>query len=135
MEDERSGVRSGDKREFSRSAASVWVKATTDCGVVIEGRSRDVSLNGVSVACDRALPLATPCAVTLTLEAGAETVHIEARGKASRIDGGMVAIEFDEVDGDGFAHLRNLVLYNAQDVDRTEEEFERHLGLRRPVNA
>ena len=121
-----------NKREFSRSRASVRAKASTDCGVTVEGESCDVSLNGLSVATTKTLPLDMPCAVTLTLEGGAGEIRIEAKGKVARIDGETMAIEFTGLDGDSVEHLRNLILYNADNSERTEQEFHDHLGLKQP---
>jgi hypothetical protein len=41
-------------------------------------------------------------------------------------------MEFSTIDGlESYVHLRNLVLFNTQDVDRVEEEFRSHAGIRR----
>jgi hypothetical protein len=44
----------------------------------------------------------------------------------------MTAFRFDELEGlDSYWHLRNLILYNAQDTGQVENEFANHLGLRK----
>jgi hypothetical protein len=44
-----------------------------------------------------------------------------------------MAVAFDEVNLDGYHHLKQLVLFNALDPDQAVEEIEQHVGLRRRV--
>jgi hypothetical protein len=41
-----------------------------------------------------------------------------------------VAIQFTSVDEESVEHLRNLVLFNAEDGNQVEHEFEVHVGIR-----
>jgi hypothetical protein len=34
------------------------------------------------------------------------------------------------VDSDSLEHLRNLVLYNSTDTEKTEGEFHQHIGMK-----
>ncbi len=43
-----------------------------------------------------------------------------------------LAVEFTELDPDSYNHLRRLILSNAKDPEKAEQEFESHWGIRRP---
>lgn len=89
-----------------------------------EGVVRDLSLNGVSVACQTLATPGTSCGVTLLLSTGAQPIPIRAHGTVARRDLQVVAIRIDGVDPDDFQHFSNLVLYNAPDPNTFEEEVE-----------
>ncbi len=99
--------------------------------LVLDGRVRDVSLNGVWFETEHALPVGNTVRVCLVLPGGNEELRIEAEGQVTRIEQGGVAIEFAEIDAESIEHLRKLVLYNAGDTDRVVDEFEAHIGLKR----
>jgi len=67
----------------------------------------------------------------LFLEGRGGDMNIEANGYVVRslIDG--MAIEFTELIGlESWDHLRNLVLYNAEEPIRAQEQFAAHVGLK-----
>jgi len=92
----------------------------------------NLSLGGVAVAADEALPVGAACTVALLLDGGQETVTCTLEGVVVRNGTGEAGIVFSEVAGlQSLEHLRNLLLYNANDPERMVEEFGHHLGLRR----
>ncbi len=117
-------------REFSRSHVSVNAELRTQCGLVMVGAVRDVSMKGVWVAYERTLPRGTPVKVALLLQDAEEKHRICAQGHVVRADINGIAVEFEDVDAEGLEHLRRLVLYNAEDTDRVETEFDSHLGIK-----
>ena len=57
-----------------------------------------------------------------------------ANGYVSRSLPDAMAIEFTELIGlESWQHLRNLILYNAEDPVRAQQEFDTHLGLKKRV--
>lgn len=122
---------SANNREFSRSPVRVVGKLTTATGVVVEGSAEDLSMTGVRVSSPRSLPVGAACGVTLVLNGGAGEVQIQAKGSVVRVDDRGMAVVFDEVDEEGLLHLRNLILFNAPDTDKVEQEFADHVGLKR----
>lgn len=117
-------------REFSRSHVSLKAELRTQGGLVMVGSVRDVSMKGVWIAYEKALPRSTQVQVTMLLHDVEERHRISARGHVVRADINGVAVEFDEVDSESVTHLQRLVLYNAQNADQVEEEFDAHLGLK-----
>jgi hypothetical protein len=119
-----------EKRRFTRSRVAVRVEVRLDCGVLIEGRARDVSLNGLCFETERSLPLGSHVRVRMALDGGMGEAHIECAGIVSRLDSQGVAIELDQVAAESLEHLRQLIRYNAPDAAQAEQEFEEHLGIR-----
>lgn len=120
-----------EHREFTRISNSIDVDVTSD-GKVLSGHTRDVSLKGAFVRVGAELPPNTPCTLVLYLDSRESEARVEANGRVVRSIGDGMAIEIKELIGvDSYWHLRNLVTYNAEDVERVEEEFAMHRGLRR----
>lgn len=123
-------VDTDNSRIFSRSATRMAVEVTTDAGVFIDGHLRDVSMNGLWLACSRMLPVGAVCQVAVVLDAGEPVIRFKADGRVVRTDETGMGIEFTEIDEDYVEHLRNLVLYNSQDAERAEDEMLHNPGIK-----
>jgi hypothetical protein len=117
-------------REFTRAAVKARMQVRLPSGVLLEGCARDVSLKGVLFITERSLPVGNTVKASLVLEAGEGEFRIDTQGLVVRVVEGGVAIEFTRIDSEGVELLRNLVLYNARDVDQAEREFDAHIGLK-----
>ncbi len=122
-----------EKREFIR------VPFTTEVEIRLGDRSLrssseiNISLNGLHMAAELPVPDADgPCEVRILLQAFDHQVVIEALGRVVRAREGHLAVEFTELDPDSYFHLRQLIVNNAADPARAEEEFDAHWGIRRP---
>lgn len=121
-----------EHREFSRSNVSVRSQVRLPCGVLLEGRVCDVSMNGVCFVTERSLPVGSAVRVSLALgDPEGQEFRIDAEGAVARIIEKGVAIQFTSIDAESVEHLRNLVLFNAADSDQVVREFEDHVGIRR----
>ena len=88
-------------------------------------------MNGVLVHVEQALSEGSLCNVRIQLgDSMEDPCVIEAHGKVARQSGQSMAIEFVDVDVDGFSHLKNLVMFNTVDKEKVEREFAGHLGIR-----
>ena len=125
-----------ERRDFSRVSVGFAVTIEADDGHLIESDlSRDVSMNGLFVVTDQRVPAGTDCQVTIHLVVPGGGHRIGVAGHVTRIADDGFAVEFSEIPIDDYDHLRNLVLYNSEVVDRVEEEFDGHLGLKRRTDA
>jgi hypothetical protein len=124
-------AKSENNREFTRSATSIPVEIMLACGVLIQGQAHDVSMNGLRLTCTKLPPVGTQCGATLILDGGAGQIRIKTQGVVTRADDTGMALEFTEIDEDGLEHLRNLVLYNSPDTDKSEGEIHGHVGMKR----
>jgi hypothetical protein len=117
-------------REFTRVLAGVQVSVEISEGNLIHAETQNVSMKGTLVLTNQRLPIDTLCEVTLHLDQGA--IQIRARGRVARLYPEGIAIEFDKLDGlESYEHLKNLVRYNAADLDQVEDEIHTHLGIRK----
>ena len=121
-----------DRRQFSRVSIQIEGELAMDDAMTINGVSRDVSLNGLFLLCDASLPVGANCRVTLFLGDRKARTRVEAHGRVVRQEEAGVGLTFTEIMGlDSFEHLRNLLLYNAQDeTARIEEELAKHCGIK-----
>jgi hypothetical protein len=119
-----------NQREFTRVPITLEVRLTVGGSPIEGGHVRDLSLKGMLVLTDRRFPVGTPCEALLTLVEG--QVEIRTSGVVAAENPRGFGVEFTTIDGlDSYIHLRNLVLYNTQDVEKVEEEFRTHTGLHR----
>lgn len=121
-----------ERRHFTRVSIQIEGEICIDDTATISGISRDVSLNGLFFVCDPAVPIGTRCRVTLFLGDREKPQRLEACARIVRQEKAGVGLTFTEITGvDSFAHLRNLVLYNANaESRRVEEEFRTHCGIK-----
>jgi hypothetical protein len=96
----------------------------------------DISMSGLHLTgldtMDSGKPLpGTSCRASIRLQAAGHRALIEADGRIVRSVPGELAVEFIEIELDGYRHLRQLILNNADDPDRAEQQFNEHRGIRR----
>jgi len=124
-----------NQREFSRVGVSVRVEIERHGLDTFKAIAEDVSLNGIRIVSDASFDVDIRCDVNVILgdENGAEgeQIIIQAHGCAVRSDGHFVAIHFDNLEMEGYTHLKKLIQFNALDSDQVEREFDEHIGLHR----
>ena len=120
-----------NKRDFTRVHTHIAAEMELQSGGPVSCRVMDVSINGVLLAAQVDVPKDTVCKVSLLLEGTDPIVKISAHGTVTRKESGLFAVEFAEIDDESYAHLRNLVLSNASDPNRVEDELDSSLGLKR----
>ncbi len=96
----------------------------------------DVSMSGLHITGLGRTPAANPLPgtsvrISIHLQATGHRALIEAEGRIIRSEPGELAVEFIEIELDGYQHLRQLILNNADDPDRAEKQFNEHRGIRR----
>ena len=120
-----------NKRDYTRVTTNI------DAEVIVEGvepvacHVDNVSLSGVMIAGGHGLPEGVTCVVRLILPGAEPPVEIATKGMILRVRPDRCAIEFREIDGDSYEHLRNLVLLNADDAEPIEEEFDESIGIKK----
>ncbi len=119
-----------NRREFSRVSPRLDVVLTTEERIIRSGQTQDMSMSGLFCVCSDPFPEGTRCQVTLLLGGPEDPVRIETSGTVVRSTDSGIAVEFSEIGMDGYHHLRNLVLHNADDPNRAEQEIKGHLGIK-----
>ncbi len=119
-----------DRRNFTRISFNTEVEIRTDNGVIRSKEGVNVCLNGLHLSTDEILSPGTACRVSITLLASEDRLSIEAAGTVVRSVPGNLAVTFTEIDLDSYQHLRLLILNNAEQAEKAEEEFRSYLKNR-----
>jgi len=117
-------------REFSRIEIGLKVEIEREGKDTFKAIAHDVSLNGLCIRSNEHFDKDIACDVKVILGED-NPIVIEASGCPVRSDGEYIAIQFDQLDLEGYSHLKNLILYNTHDSDQVEGEFESHAGIHR----
>ena len=118
-------------REFTRVNTRINIVLSTGESKNMNGAVKDVSANGVYVSCEGEAPEGTECHVEIALSEDPAGPVIKGHGRVVRVEADGLAINFTEIIGeDSFVHLRNLVLYNAKQIDSVEAKFSKHAGIK-----
>ncbi len=119
-----------EQREFTRVPIAFDVRIAVG-GKSIEGaRVKDLSMKGMLVLTTERPPVGTPCEAVISLVAG--EVEIRTSGVVAAENALGFGMEFSTIDGlESYIHLRNLVIFNSPDVEKVEEEFQAHSGIRK----
>lgn len=113
-----------EKRQKTRVPfhAQVVIRAGGE-EIISDADSQDISLRGMFVRSQRSLSVNTACQVEILLTGSSSRLSIRVEGRVAREDKGGMGIVFDSLDLDSYYHLKNLLLYNAQDPDALEKEI------------
>lgn len=121
-----------NQREFTRVRTTIPIDCAVPGGRTMIGTTRDVSLCGCFVASTETPASGDRLGVTLHIDGRGGAIRVLASAEVVRCLPGGFAVQFLELlEVDSYEHLRNLVLYNAEDPNQAETEFDSHLGLKR----
>lgn len=125
-----------ERRGFVRVPFNTEVVLSAGDWSLRAGSGIDISMSGLHLTgldrrdTGRPLP-GTSCKASIHLQAAGHRALIEAEGRIIRSGPDELAVEFIEIELDGYRHLRELILNNADDPDRAEKQFSEHRGIRR----
>jgi hypothetical protein len=120
-----------EQRKYSRSPVSLSVQVRLESGVLVEGKTSNISLNGLFLETERSLPLGSPVKIHMTLGNAEEKTDVICPGLVSRLDERGVAIEIGKIDDQSLHRLCGLVRATAVDNVLLEKELEQRLGASR----
>jgi PilZ domain len=121
-----------NQREFTRVlvAARTLVKAGNVS--LSAAQAHSLSMKGMSILTPERLPVGTECELTIVLVEGEVEIQVLGTVVVHLADG--MAFLFTKILGlESFEHLRNMVFYNAPNVEQVEDEFTSHTGIRKKV--
>lgn len=99
-----------ERRKQVRKPVPMRVEVRLESGVLVEGNTVNVSLNGLLFETERSLPLGTRVRVYLTPESPSHE-HIMCKGEVSRLDDWGVAIAFDQIQPGQVETLYHYIRY------------------------
>ncbi|MFQ5451070.1 MAG: PilZ domain-containing protein [Nitrospinaceae bacterium] len=119
-------------REFTRIPIHIAVVIQSGERTIKTDQTRDLSMKGIFLLCNPTLPAGSECKVSLLLGGEKQPIPIDLKGKVARATDSGMAIDFTEIELEGYEYLQNLVRYNSHsEHDQVEREIKDHLGLKR----
>ena len=106
-----------NKRKNSRVLFQVIINLDFPSQSHAECETADLSLKGVFVLGVTGHKIGENCLVSLRLVGSDSHLTLKIKGTVVRVEDGGVALHFDEIDLDSFAHLKNILYYNSEDPD------------------
>jgi len=105
---------------------AVEVQVLSRSSLIVSPSTKNISMNGLFMITEKRLPVGSECQLTIFLGGRESPERIEIAARVVRETNEGMALQFKEFLGaNSYNHLRNLVLYNAQDADRIEGEIDR----------
>lgn len=105
--------RQGERVSFE---TKVFLK-TSDKEIRVDGSSRDLSMRGLFVKTAEDFHRGSSCDIEVVLSGTIDGVVLKMKGTVIRKEPTGVAVYFNSVDIDSYAHLKKLVQYNAKFPD------------------
>jgi len=119
-----------EKRSFARipfkTKAIVRHKDSTVIGIV-----ENLSLAGIFLKTPEKLALKRVVKIELLFTGTSSEISILLDGKISRHENIGMGIEFKNMDIDAFYHLRNLISYSTDQMEKLKKEFEKFVKTKR----
>jgi hypothetical protein len=119
-----------NQREFTRVLVSARTEIRAGATTLSGAPTHSLSMKGMSIQTADRIPVGTECEISIILVEAEVEIQLLGTVVVELADG--LAFQFTKVLGlESFEHLRNLVFYNAPDVDVVENEFTAHAGIHR----
>lgn len=118
-----------DRREYSRAIFRSYAELTA-ADLAAAGDVTDLSMNGMFVATDRAIPAGADVTAEIRLTGANSKLSIRCRGRVARCGDSGVAVTFEDMDLDSFVHLKHLVSYASGDPQRVARDYESYARRR-----
>jgi hypothetical protein len=113
-----------EKRSFARipfkTKAIVRHKDSTLIGIV-----ENLSLAGIFLKTPEKLALKRVVKIELLFTGASSQISILLDGKITRHENIGMGIEFRDIDLDAYFHLKNLIDYHADKIDKVKDEFQK----------
>ena len=120
-----------NRREVTRIPLCLDAILRSHSTSVVSGKTTDVSLKGIHVACDNSLPVGSVCQLTLLFGPQTDPLHIELEGTVVRADKSGMAVEIaDVLPINTLTLLQNIVRYNAADASCIDQELHNRVSRR-----
>jgi PilZ domain len=123
--------KSQNKREFTLVQTKMEIELSALGEVWPRLEIHDVSMNGVYLKSPKQLPVGTDCKISIFLGERPEAPKIETDGRVQQVIGEGMAVEFTQIEVEGFGHLRELVLKNTDQVLKVKKDFRSHVEIKK----
>ena len=119
------------QREFTRVPIHIWGTFKDGKRELVTAEINSLSLRGCYASTFEALPAGEVHRLMLFTDDDSRALRITVLARIVRSDQDGMGIEFTEMPLESYDHLKKMVLMNATDPGRVEQEFRDHIGLKR----
>ncbi len=120
---------SEEKRRFTRIPFSVHIEIISDNNTYITDKFENLAIGGCSVSINTDMQPGTSCDLKISLDHPSGNMEIHVKTEVVRNSGDSIALKFVKIDIESLNHLKNILLYNADDPESIEKEIKDHPGL------
>ncbi len=113
-----------EKRRFTRVAFRVRAILFANDVRYHADEIENISMGGCLLPLDAGPPPGSPCRLRISMTGTTSNLSVEAEGDVIRNLPHAVAIKFTQIPSDSMFHLRNIILYNALDTHKVENELK-----------
>jgi hypothetical protein len=96
-----------------------------------QGDVKDLSMNGMFMLTAERLQLGDPVDISIILTGTSPQIDVNFSGIVSRVDENGIGFTFKKMDLDSYTHLKNIVAYNIDDVEKVLEEIHHSMDEKR----
>lgn len=119
-----------NSRNFTRINIPLRVVIASDHGPILETTTCNLSMTGALLDGKLDLNEAQSYKATIMLDESGQ-VAIDTQCTIMRTDDENIGIRFDNIELDGYMHLKNIIMMNAISSEAVAQEFESHHGIRK----
>lgn len=115
-----------NQRQFTRAAVELKAEIRLDCGMLIEGHTRDISLCGALLTTERSLPRGHPVRVILNFTLDGEPYRVRTQGYVARVDDAGIAVAIQQIHPESLPPLCRIILEHTDCPEEAEKEMAHH---------
>ncbi len=120
-----------ERRKYQRIRVKLEILLEMGRGIRIQGICENLSAKGVYFLCDAKPEVGAMGYFVIRLGDERYYPAIRVQGKVVRKDEKGVGIEFIGLDFRDFEHLKNTIVFSADDPEAAEAEFQKYIDLYR----
>ena len=90
----------------------------------------NLSVGGCLLPLKNNLRPGTSCQLEIWMSGSSSDLNIEVEGEIVLTATGLTAVKFTRIEPDSLFHLQNIVLYNAEDPAKVEQDINASPGIR-----
>jgi len=88
-----------------------------------QGNVENLGMRGMFLVTEERLPVGEMVEITITLSGTSPEIPISFDGKVCRVVENGLGFSFEKIDLDSYTHLKNIISYNCDDVEKVMEEI------------
>jgi len=118
-----------EKRRFTRVPFKVKACLTTNEQRYTADHLDNLSVGGCLLSLKTKIRPGTSCQMKIWMSGSSSDLNIGVEGEIVRTTTGLTAVKFTRIEPDSLFHLQNIILYNADDPVKVEQEINDRPGL------